>query len=345
MTRSSPPAALILGCAGLRLSDDERAFFRDADPLGFILFARNVEDPAQVRALTAELLDCVGRADAPVLVDQEGGRVQRLGPPHWRAAPPGARFAALHALAPEAPRRAAWMNALLIARDLARVGITVDCAPVLDVPQPGAHDVIGDRALGADPATVADLGRAVADGLLAGGVTPVIKHLPGHGRAAADSHLELPVVDTSAAEMAVSDFPPFRDLSAWLPGALWAMTAHVVYTALDADAPATTSAKVIADVIRRDFGFDGVLVSDDIGMKALSGGFDDRARAALAAGCDVVLHCSGDMAEMTAAAEGAAPLSAEAWDRVQRAEALRTGAAPDHISDADALAALEELLA
>jgi len=345
VTQSKFPTALVLGCAGPRLTADERALFRDVDPLGFILFARNVESPDQVRALTAEFVDCVGRADAPVLVDQEGGRVQRLGPPHWRAAPPGARFAALHTDSPDAAHEAAYLNALLIARDLVRVGITVDCAPVLDVPQPGAHDVIGDRALGADPATVAALGRAVADGLLAGGVTPVIKHLPGHGRAAADSHLELPVVEASSAELGVSDFPPFRDLSAALPGALWAMTAHVVYTALDADAPATTSPSVIADVIRTDFGFDGVLVSDDIGMQALSGGFDDRARASLSAGCDVALHCSGDMAEMVAAAEGASALSPDAWARARRAETLRADAAADHISDADALARLGELLA
>lgn len=340
MAAGSIPAALVLGCAGPRLTAAERRFFRDADPLGFIVFGRNVENPDQVAALVDDMRDAVGRADAPVLVDQEGGRVQRLGPPHWRRAPAGAAFARLHGVDAGKALEAAYLNALLMARELSRVGISVDCAPVLDVPQPDAHDVIGDRALGADPVTVAALGDAVCRGLLAGGVLPVIKHLPGHGRARADSHAELPVVDAPLAALEAVDFPPFRALA----DAPWAMSAHVVYRALDDSRPATTSVVVIETVIRGTFGFDGVLISDDIGMKALAGGFDARASGALAAGCDVVLHCSGDMAEMTATANGARPLSAAAAARVERAEALRRAATADHISEAEALARLKELM-
>ncbi len=341
MIGTTPHAALILGSAGPRLTPDERSFFRDADPLGFILFARNVEAPDQVRTLIAEMRDTVGRADAPVLIDQEGGRVQRLKPPHWRAAPAGAAFAGLFNKNPDAAREAAYLNALLIGRELAALGITVDCAPVLDVPQPDAHHIKGDRARGADTASGAHLGRCVCRGLLAAGVAPVIKHLPGHGRARADSHEELPTVDTPLETLEAVDFPPFRDLA----DAPWAMTAHVVYTAIDGAEPASTSPKVIDQVIRRAFGFDGVLVSDDLGMKALSGGFDARAQRVLAAGCDIALHCSGDMAEMIAAASGCRPMSAKTCERVAAAETLRRGGAADHISDEAALARLEELLA
>jgi beta-N-acetylhexosaminidase len=341
MADTTPHAALILGSAGPRLTPDERRFFRDADPLGFILFARNVEAPGQVRALIAEMRDTVGRADAPVLIDQEGGRVQRLKPPHWRAAPAGAAFARLFDKNPDAAREAAYLNALLIGRELAALGITVDCAPVLDVPQPDAHDIIGDRALGVDPASVADLGRCVCRGLLAAGVAPVIKHLPGHGRARADSHEELPAVEAPLDTLEVVDFPPFRELA----DAPWAMTAHVVYTAIDGTEPASTSAKVIDRVIRGSFGFDGVLVSDDLGMKALSGGFETRARRVLAAGCDIALHCSGDLAEMIAVVSGSRPMSAKTCERFVAAEVLRLGAAADHISDEAALARLEEHLA
>ena len=246
-----------------------------------------------------------------------------------------------HANDPAGAREAAYLNALLIARELAGLGITVDCLPVLDVPQPDAHDVIGDRALGTDAATVADLGRSVCRGLLAGGVLPVIKHIPGHGRARADSHLELPVVETPRETLEAVDFAPFRALA----DAPWAMTAHVVYTALDAAEPASTSATVIGDLIRGHFEFEGVLVSDDLGMKALAGGFDERVRRVLAAGCDVALHCSGDMAEMTTAAAGSHPLSIAAYERVAAAEALRQGAEADHITDQAALARLGELMA
>ena len=310
----------MLGCAGPTLSDDERTFFRDADPLGFILFARNCETPDQIRALVRALRDAVGRADASVLIDQEGGRVARLKPPHWRAYPSAARMAALGAPAEEA----VFLSARLVADDLAALGITVDCLPVLDIPVAGADAVIGDRAYGSDPAAVARLGGAACKGLLAGGVLPVIKHIPGHGRATVDSHASLPTVRADRASLDATDFAPFRALA----GMPWAMTAHIVYTAIDGAAPATLSPKVIGDVIRSSIGFDGVLVSDDLSMKALGGGFRERAAKALAAGCDLVLHCNGDRREMEAVIEGTAPLTPAARRRVQRAEAQRQASQP-----------------
>jgi len=316
------PRAVIFGCEGPSVTNWEREFFRDSNPLGFILFARNCETPEQIRTLIADLRDCVDRRDAPVLIDQEGGRVARLKPPQWRAAPPAARFGALYERDGAAAREAVRMNARLIAAELADLGITVDCAPVLDLPIPGADAVIGDRAFAADPEIVAVLGRAFCDGLLAGGVLPVVKHLPGHGRALADSHRELAVVTATRAELEDSDFRPFRALA----DAPWAMTAHIVYSAIDPDAPATTSAKVIGKLIRGDFGFDGVLASDDLSMEALSGDYATRAAASLAAGCDLVLHCNGKRDEMTAVAEGAGPLSGDAARRVARGEARRVAA-------------------
>ena len=319
---ASRPKAVVFGCAGLRLSDDERRFFEAAEPLGFILFARNVETPEQVAGLVAELRHCVGRDDAPILIDQEGGRVQRLGPPHWRASPTARSFAELARTDIDAACQAARLNARQIADDLSTLGITVNCAPVLDVPAADGHEIIGDRALGDDPATVAALGRAVCEGLLAGGVLPVIKHLPGHGRAVSDSHLELPVVVADLSALREIDFAPFKSLND-MP---WAMTAHVVYSALDGDNPATLSAEVIGRTIRGDIGFDGLLISDDLSMKALAGDFGDRARAALAAGCDVVLHCNGDPDEMTAVADAVGGLSVAATARVAAAERLRLAA-------------------
>jgi beta-N-acetylhexosaminidase len=328
---SDAPAAAVFGCSGLVLTEAERRFFERVDPLGFILFARNVGSPEQVRALVADLRALVGRSDAPVLIDQEGGRVQRLRPPHWRKAPAGAPFAKLAAGNPAGAVAALRLNYRLIGRELADLGIDVDCAPVLDVPVAGADDVIGDRALGAEPVQVAMLGRAVIDGLLDEGVLPVIKHIPGHGRAMVDSHHALPTVTASRADLESQDFPPFRALA----DAPWAMTAHVVYTAIDADQPATTSAKVIGEVIRGVIGFDGVLVSDDLSMKALGGAFDARARRALEAGCDVVLHCNGNMAEMEAVAAGIAPLHDIARERLARAaRAKRVPAALDTIAAA-----------
>lgn len=313
-----PSKAIIFGCAGPRLTAEERRFFAGADPLGFILFARNCVDPAQLRALVAELRAAVGRVDAPVLIDQEGGRVQRLGPPHWPKRPPAAVFAGLAKRDREAGGAAARLNARLMAADLHDAGISVDCAPVIDLPVPGAHDVIGDRAHGDTPELVAALGRAVCEGLIAGGVQPVIKHIPGHGRARADSHVELPVVDTTLAELRRSDFRPFVALNA-MP---WAMTAHVLYRAIDGARPVTTSRHAIETIIRGEIGFDGVLLSDDVSMEALKGTLAERARAVLAAGCDVAIHCSGKLDEMRVIAAEVSRLSAEAERRVARAAAI-----------------------
>jgi beta-N-acetylhexosaminidase len=306
-------SAAILGCAGTTLTAEEAAFFRDVKPWGFILFKRNIADPNQVRALTAALRETVGRPDAPILIDQEGGRVARLGAPHWKKYPPGAAYGALVANDPLAAREITRLGARLIAHDLLDLGINVDCVPVLDVPDPQGHEIIGDRAYGDTPEQVATLGRAAAEGLLAGGVLPIIKHIPGHGRALSDSHLELPVVKAKLAELDVRDFAPFRVLSD-MP---MAMTAHVVYTAIDRSRPATTSKKAIKKIIRESIGFDGLLMSDDLSMKALSGDFRQRAKDSLAAGCDVVLHCNGDMAEMKAVMSGVGKLSREARRRVQ----------------------------
>lgn len=323
-SRGAPKAA-IFGCAGPALTAQERAFFAANNPLGFILFARNVATPDQVRLLVKSFRDAVGRPDAPVLIDQEGGRVARLKPPHWRAAPAAARIAALADGDADAACEAAWLNARLIGAELRALGIDVDCAPVADVPVAGSHNVIGDRAYGTDPGRVATIARAAALGFIDAGVLPVIKHIPGHGRARADSHLELPVVDTPREVLETTDFVPFRAL-ADMP---WAMTAHVLYTALDRERPATTSPTIIREIIRGRIGFQGVLVSDDLSMKALGGTFGDRARAALAAGCDVALHCNGDMTEMQEIAAAAPALTAEAQARLERADKRRSSSLKD----------------
>jgi beta-N-acetylhexosaminidase len=307
--------ACIFGCKGPRLLPEERAFFRDVRPWGFILFGRNVESPDQVRALTDALRASIDSEDAPILIDQEGGRVQRLGPPHWRRYPPGRAYGELAVNDPLERREIARLGGRLLAHDLALLGVNVDCLPVLDVPEPGAHDVIGDRAYGDEASTVALLGRAAAEGLIAGGVLPVIKHIPGHGRARADSHQDLPVVDASLAELEARDFAPFRMLSD-MP---MAMTAHVVFTAIDPRRPATTSRRAIGEVIRGTIGFSGLLMTDDLSMKALSGDFAGRTRAALNAGCDVVLHCNGGMDEMKAVASAARPLAGRAKARAAAA--------------------------
>ncbi|MCP5410871.1 MAG: beta-N-acetylhexosaminidase [Alphaproteobacteria bacterium] len=329
----------IYGCAGLTLATDELAFFRDARPWGFILFARNIKDLAQVRELVGQLRETVDDVNAPVLIDQEGGRVARLKPPHWPERPPAARFGALHAQNPEAAREATYLNARLIAHDLTGLGLNVDCLPVLDVPVPGAHDIIGDRAFGTDPATVIDLGKAQIEGLLDGAVLPVMKHIPGHGRAGADSHLALPRVTAGPEELSASDFVTFRSLN-HCPAA---MTAHVVYESIDPQRPCTTSPKVIRDVIRGEIGFEGLLMSDDLSMKALDGPMSVRARAALFAGCDVLLHCNGDMDEMTDVAGEAKTLEGLPLKRAQGAMA-RLGIAPD-FDAAAASARLSALLA
>jgi beta-N-acetylhexosaminidase len=309
--------ACILGCSGHVLTDQERRFFREVQPWGFILFKRNVDTPEQVRALTAALRETVDRSDAPILIDQEGGRVQRLGPPHWPAYPTGRAYGAVAANDPLTRREITRLGARLMAHDLVSLGINVDCVPVLDVPAADGHEVIGDRAYHTEPAVIAELGRAAAEGLIAGGVLPVIKHIPGHGRAKADSHHNLPVVETAYDELDAIDFAPFRVLSD-MP---MAMTAHVVYSAVDPKRPATTSKKAIRKVIRQAIGFDGLLMSDDLSMKALGGSFTDRARDALDAGCDVVLHCNGDMVEMKAVVDGCRPLAGRAKRRADSAMA------------------------
>jgi len=328
----------IFGCAGARLSADERAFFRGAKPYGFILFGRNIETPDQVRALVDELRSTVNDAAAPILIDQEGGRVARLKPPHWKARPPARRFGELHETAPEAAREAAYLNARLIAAELAALGINVDCVPVLDVPVEGANDVIGDRAFSRDPTIIIDLGRAVIEGMIDGGVLPVMKHIPGHGRAGADTHLELPHVTTDAEILSATDFVTFRSLNQ----CPLAMTAHVVYDAIDPQRPATTSPKVIRDVIRGEIGFDGLLMSDDVSMNALSGPISARSKAALFAGCDIVLHCNGSMEEMAEVAGEGKPLEGPS---LKRAEAARAHlSAPGTFDAAAAETRLAELL-
>ncbi|QFU16278.1 beta-N-acetylhexosaminidase [Microvirga thermotolerans] len=332
--------AFIAGCSGTALTADEAAFFRDAAPWGFILFKRNVESPDQVRALCGALRETVGREDAPILIDQEGGRVQRLGPPHWPKYPAGATYGRLHANDPLVRREIARLGARLMAHDLRAVGITVDCLPVLDVPTPGAHDVIGDRAYGKTPEPVAVLGRAAAEGLLAGSVLPVVKHMPGHGRAGADSHLALPVVDASREELERHDFAPFRILSD-MP---LAMTAHVVYTALDPENPATTSATVMSEIVRGHLAYDGLVMTDDLSMQALSGSYRQRTEAAFAAGCDMALHCNGRMDEMIAVAEGAPLLEGDALRRAEAAlRRIRHEAEP--FDPVDARARLDAALA
>ena len=306
-------SALITGLSGATLSADEHAFLRTAEPCGLILFARNCVSPGQIRALVADALDAIGSADTLVLIDQEGGRVRRLRPPQWRELPAAAAYAAIYRSDARNAKRLARLAARLTADDLTRLGITMNCTPVLDLRVPGAHDIIGDRAFGDTPAAIADLARAVAEGHLAGGVLPVIKHIPGHGRAMADSHFELPVVTTPRAELEATDFAPFRSM-ADMPAA---MTAHVVYTSVDAQRPASTSAIVTADVIRGHIGFDGLLMSDDLGMKALSGDMCSRAGAVIAAGSDVALHCSGDLAEMQSAAAGVPGLAGRALERFE----------------------------
>jgi beta-N-acetylhexosaminidase len=333
----SAPRAVIFGCAG-ELTAEECRFFGAADPVGFILFRRNCSTPAQVRELVASLREAIGREDAPILIDQEGGRVTRLGPPHWRRYPSAARLGSLPD--PQAAA-AARLGARLMADDLYQLGITVDCLPVLDLPMPDADPVIGDRAYGTDPGRVANLGRAVCEGLLEGGVLPVIKHVPGHGRALVDSHDACPVVETGADELALTDFAPFHALA----GMPWAMTAHIVYMAIDPTAPATLSRRVISEVIRGAIGFDGVLVSDDLSMRALGGEIAERAARALAAGCDLVLHCNGDRREMEKIAAATGPISADAAARLAQAEALRHRSAPPGFDRREAEMRFEALLA
>jgi beta-N-acetylhexosaminidase len=313
----SESKAVILGVGGLELTAEEKAFYRGEQPWGFILFARNIGEPQQIADLVASLRDTVGGRNAPVLIDQEGGRVQRIREPICPRYPSGADLGAIYREDAAKGRRAAWLMSRLHAFDLLKFGINVDCLPVLDVPVEGASDVIGSRAYGKQPGIVTEMGRAAADGLKAGGVLPVMKHIPGHGRGFADSHHELPVVETPLSELMAHDFPPFKALA----GELMAMTAHVVYTAIDPSSPATTSSKVINEIIRGEIGFDGLLMSDDSSMNALAGTLGERARAIANNGCDIVLHCNGKMDEMSQVVAEAKLLAGRALERARRVEA------------------------
>ena len=306
--------AAIYGVAGFELTEEERAFLRDAEPAGMIIFRRNCDTPEQLLRLTDALREITGRGDLPILIDQEGGRVARMRPPAWPAFPAAERFARLYEAAPSSAIEAVRSNARALGLMLRSCGINVNCLPLLDVRQEGATDIIGDRALGSEPIQVAALGRAVLDGMASAGVVGVIKHIPGHGRTMVDSHHDLPRVTASRAELSRTDFVPFKRL-ADLP---WGMTAHILYEAIDPEQPATLSAKVISDIIRGEIGFDGLLLSDDLSMKALRGGLGDLARRSVAAGCDIALHCNGKMEEMVEVAAGAPPLSKAGLERYTR---------------------------
>jgi len=332
--------AAIYGLEGLDLTADEAAFFGDADPAGFILFKRNCENPEQLLRLTNALRDLTGRPDLPILIDQEGGRVARMKPPEWPAFPAAERFAELYALAPSSAIEAVRSNARALALTLRACGINVNALPLLDVRQEGASDIIGDRALGSAPMQVAALGRAVLDGMASAGVVGIVKHMPGHGRALVDSHKELPVVLASAEELE-ADLEPFERLASAPMG----MTAHVVYTAWDPDHPASLSPTVIGDIIRGRIGFDGFLMSDDLGMEALEGDFGSRAAGVVAAGCDVALHCSGKMDEMVAVAAAVPAMNPESEVRLARAMATTLVVDDDGPNFADSIAKRDTLLA
>lgn len=314
------PRAAIFGCGGLVLTDAEKSFFSDTDPLGFILFGRNCETPDQVKQLVSDLRMSIGRPDAPVLIDQEGGRVQRLGPPNWRKAMSARDLVqAADANDPARVAEAVRLNARLLAHDLGEMSISVNCLPVLDMPQPGSHDVIGDRAFGGGTAQTARLGAAVCEGLLQGGVLPVMKHIPGHGRSMKDSHKALDVVRASRDELETVDFAPFRAMV----DTPWAMTAHLIYNVLDRENPATHSSMILRGLIRKDFGYSGVLLSDDVSMEALSGTIGERTKRAIRAGCDIALHCNGKMDEMLEVAKNTESLTEAAAARVIRGEVRR----------------------
>ncbi len=334
---ASPLSAVIFDTEGTTLTSEEKAFFRDINPFGYILFARHCTSPEDVKRLIGELKSLSGRDRLPVLIDQEGGRVARLKPPHWPKYPPAGVFATMASADRESAHNAVYLNARLIAADLYELGITVDCAPLADLPVEGAHDIIGDRAFGREADQVVYLARAQAKGLMDGGIVPVLKHIPGHGRAFADSHEELPVVKEPLEVLRKTDFVPFKALAS-LP---MAMTAHVLYTAIDEVHMATCSKKAIA-LIRGELGFKGLLLSDDLSMKAMGGSLDSRARDALAAGCDVVLHCNGTLDERKEVAKGVSVLEGEALARAETAmRSVRTPVTFDHI---EARRTLDEML-
>ena len=326
----------IFGIAGLTLSPEERDFFRDVDPAGYILFKRNIDNREQIRALTDALRALHGRDELFICIDQEGGRVARMRPPQWIGLPSGETFDLLYRRAPASAIEAARVNAQILAMELAEVGITVDCHPPLDVRQPGAHDVIGDRALGSDPMQVAALGRAILDGLAKGGVIGCIKHMPGNGRTVCDTHKDLPTVSASAEELE-TDLAPFRSLNYAPVG----MTGHLLFPVWDAQNPSTLSPTIIADVIRGQIGFDGLLLTDDIDMEALSGTIPERAERAIAAGCDIVLNCWAKMDDMQGIVERCGTMRAESLARLDRALASRTQGEP---ADKSALLAKRDRL-
>jgi len=335
----SESKAMILGSSGPTLTADEVALYRDERPWGFILFARNCVEPAQITDLVASMRDAIGRPDAPVLIDQEGGRVQRIRPPMIERYPSAAVLGELYRQDRDKGLRATWLMSRLHAFDLMKFGINVDCLPVIDVPVEGASNVIGDRAYGFDPKTVAEMGQAAADGLKAGGMLPVMKHMPGHGRGMADSHHELPVVTASRAELEAHDFLPFVAMK----DELMAMSAHIVFTAIDPDEPATISRKVIDEIIRGHIGFDGLLMSDDTSMNALKGTIGERAARIVGGGCDIVLHCNGVMDEMKAVVKEAIPLAGDALRRARAVEAAFGGG--DGLSEEAVRAEFHGLLA
>jgi beta-N-acetylhexosaminidase len=329
--------AFISGCAGLALDDAERRFFAATRPCGLILFQRNCGTPEQIRTLIGDFKDAVASGEVLVVIDQEGGRVQRLKPPHWRHMPPARCYGRLSAIDQDMGLRAAFAGARLTAEELYDLGINVNTMPVLDVPQEGAHEIIGDRAYGTDPDTVIALGRAVIEGCLAGGVLPVIKHVPGHGRASADSHLALPRIDVEPAELDAIDFRPFHALR----HTPLAMTAHVLLPAFDEWRPASVSPVIMGQVIRNQIGLTGLVMSDDLGMKALGGSFADRARGVIDAGCDVALHCSGNLAEMMEVAGAVPPLEGLAAERFANARAHFH--VPEPFDAAEAMALVTEV--
>ena len=337
------PAAVIFGCSGLTLSEEEKSFFAKVNPLGFILFARNIDNPEQVKKLVDDLRKSINRNDAPVLIDQEGGRVARLKEPHWRVAPPAKVFGDMAIKkGVEYACSAVKLNARLFAEELKTLGIDVDCIPVLDVPVEGAHDIIGNRAYSNDAKLNAKLGRKTCEGLMEGGVLPVIKHIPGHGRSDVDSHEHLPQVNATLSELDKTDFLPFRELR----DAPIAMTAHVVYTAIDAKKPATLSRIVIGETIRERLEYEGFILSDDLSMKALSGTLFERAEAALDAGCDALLHCNGEMEEMQEVAKAVKPLDDKSLARWEKAQAKKLEAMTkaNSLAFADGVAELQSMI-
>ena len=330
--------AFISGCAGLSLSTEELAFFERQHPWGLILFKRNCETHKQVRELVASFRRAVGRNDAPVFIDQEGGRVQRIGPPHWRTYPNARAFGKLYAINPGLALRSARSVGRLMAEELFDLDVTASCLPVLDAPQLGAHDVIGNRAYDTRPERILVLARSHVAGLIDGGILPVMKHIPGHGRAMVDSHLDLPVVDTSRLELESHDFVPFTGFA----DCPMAMTAHVVYSAIDPDQPATLSRRVVRNVIRRVIGFNGLLITDDLSMKALKGSYKEKADLAYDAGCDMLLHCNGVISEMQEVADSAQVFNAKIARRAKAAMRLRRKPLP--FEQKQALRELEALM-